>query len=306
MGSRVARVLVCLALLELLAGCAHLIKSDPPAGTRLVEIDSPDGARSYWLHIPDVNFNSSLPLVVVLHGTGGNGERILAIGDFVHHADREKYVVVAPNALGRAFNEGSGRIGKAFMHVDDVAFIEHVIKDVSGNLPIDPDRIFVAGYSSGGAMTQRFALETEMPVTALASVSGHLWAAERQPRIPRPLLLMFGNADPLNPGQGGPVRYGPDLVLDKPPPQLTAKRWAERLHCVTSVRASMSLISHRGWYGCVDGVRLILLTIDDHGHYWPGGPIRFYDNIPQEWVGPYQAGVDATSVIWDFFQQSIP
>lgn len=306
MGSRVARVLTYLALLQLLAGCAHFIKSDLRPGTRLIEIDAPGDTRTYWLHIPDINFDNPPPLVVVLHGTGGNGERMLAIGDFVNHANSEKYVVAAPNSLGRAFNEGSGRIGKTFMHVDDVAFIEGVIQDVADNLPIDAGQVFVTGLSSGGAMAQRFALETEIPIAALASVSGHLWVPGRQPRIPRPLLLMFGDTDPLNPVDGGPVRYGPDLVLDKPSQQLTARRWAERLHCVNSVRTSMGLISQRHWYGCDDGVPLIFLTIDATGHYWPGGPTRFWNGLPPALIGPYQGRVDATSVIWEFFRQSVP
>ncbi len=118
------------------------------------------------------------------------------------------------------------------------------------------------------------------------------------------MLLIFGDSDPLNPVDGGPVRYGANLVLDKPPHRFTAGSWGKRFDCVISVRASMKAVNHRGWYGCADDVRVLFLTVQDLGHFWPGGPVKAYDSIPAGRVGPYQGRVNATAIIWDFFKQS--
>lgn len=299
-----AGVFIYLAIAALLPGCVSPFKPELPIGTRLIPVQSDGQAREYWLHAPPASRDGPLPLVIVLHGTGSNGEEMLTLGDFVKHANKNDYVVAAPNALGRAFNEGSGRGGAEAKNIDDVAFVEQVIHEISKRADIAKGQVFVTGFSSGGAMAQRFALESDMNIAAVASVSGHLWAPERKPARARPLLLIFGDQDPLNPPQGGPVRYGPRLVLDKPAHRVTARQWAKRLGCATSVRATTEIVEHRSWHGCRNNVRLVYLTVKGLGHFWPGGPVKSYENLDASVTGPYQGKINATAIIWDFFMES--
>ena len=286
-------------LLSLMAHGSLALESPGPGTT---EIMLPNSDRSYAIHVPETDSRSPSPLVIVLHDTGGNGKGMLRLGNFVSNSEKHKYIVAAPNSLGSAFNEGSGRIGSDMMQVDDTAFIKSVIADVGKRVRIDPGKVFVAGFSSGAAMAQRLAVELEDEVKAVAAVSGHLWVTDAPIKIPRALLLVFGNRDPLNPINGGKVQYRPDLVLNKPPPRSTARDWAHKLECSTSLSATTEkILRHKSWFGCRGDVLLRYIEIDGLGHYWAGGPVKKYSTPAR--VGPYLGSVDMTEVMWDFFLQ---
>jgi polyhydroxybutyrate depolymerase len=177
---------------------------------RLIQADFQGRTRSYWLYVPPKLPSGPVPMLMVLHGTGSNGQQMLYMGDFVRHATNKQYIVVAPNAVGGAFNDGSGRIDKTaidttLMDVDDVAFLVELQKRLSIEYPINAAKTLLVGFSSGGAMTQRVALQQGTAFSAYVSVSGHLWADGEKSVPARPLLLIFGDSDPLNSVNGGGV-----------------------------------------------------------------------------------------------------
>ena len=91
-----------------------------------------------------------LPLVVDLHGNGGQGNvrRLSFLGDDV--------VVVAPNGYQRSWNVFNEK-SKA----DDVAFIVDLInKVVAENSVVDKNDVTILGTSNGAAMIYRLLLET--------------------------------------------------------------------------------------------------------------------------------------------------
>ncbi|MCB1646249.1 MAG: hypothetical protein KDI36_12390 [Pseudomonadales bacterium] len=299
----------CLAaLLLLLTGCHTL------AGFRIGELQEHtftfDGQkRSYWILIPEDLPDDPVPMLTVLHGTGGDAAGMLAMGNFEQHARNNKYILVAPQSLGRAFNEGSGRTGKEFLGVDDTGFINALNAFLLERLNGDRKRNFLTGFSSGGAMTQRVALSPDTAFVAFAPVSGHLWAPDEeqeQPLKARHMLLIFGDSDPLNPLAGGPVNYGNGLVLDKPSQQATAEGWASRWQCSTRVTAQSDIVHLTSWNSCGNGKILMYHKIEGLGHFWAGGTVNKYDNIPPERVGPYQVRYITTLVIWDFFTRLPP
>jgi polyhydroxybutyrate depolymerase len=293
--------LLALVSLLALAGCTSLFINRLNPGT--TEITLPNSDRGYLVHVPKINSRAPSPLVIVLHGTGSNGTGMLHLGNFINSSEQHQYIVAAPNSLGVAFNEGSGRIGADLNQVDDTAFIKSVITDISKRAKIDPGKVFVVGFSSGAAMAQRLAVELDDEVKAVAAVSGHLWVKQTPIKRPRSMLLVFGTKDPLNPITGGTVQYRPDLILNKPSPGSTARDWARRLACSTSLSATTEkILRHKSWFGCSGEVLLRYIEIDGLGHYWAGGPVRKY-SIPAR-VGPYLGSVDMTEMIWDFFLQA--
>lgn len=292
----------------LLAGCVGPKQPDPsPAAdaTRRI-IDSGGNRRSYWL-LPSDAIDRPRPLLIVLHWTGGSGAQMVQLGKFAEHARRHGYLLVAPDALGQAFNDGSGRIGRDYETVDDVLFLRDVIEDVRAAHRIS--QVFVAGFTSGAAMAQRLAAEAPDAIDAAAGVAGHLWpplfAVAPRTAQPVPLLLIFGDSDPLNPLSGGPVTYPGGRVLDKPSPARTLKEWARRYGCTTRISASAAALRTTNWYGCKDGVPLELTIVSDLGHYWPGGTVREWPDVPASVVGPYAGSIDATDEIWQFFTESV-
>lgn len=115
--------------------------------------------REYLVHVPPGYDPAGppLPLVVVLHGCHQNHEAIRHDTGFNEVADREGFLVAYPYITGydgwrsqncRGFwkrehiHEGAGE-------VQDIAGI---IEEVRRGYRVDPDRIHIAGLSSGAAM----------------------------------------------------------------------------------------------------------------------------------------------------------
>lgn len=273
-------------------------------GSNTIELQVGGKARSYIGQVPNsYELNKPVPLVVVLHGTGGTPKRILSLGHFYKYVELKGFIAVAPSSLGHAFNEGAGRGGPEVKEVDDVAFIEAVIDDVRKRAEIDPARIFLAGFSSGASMAQRVALESSYDIAAVVAPAGHLWAPERTPARARPLLLMWGTADKLNPMQGGKVPYRRSgVTLDKPGPIETAAGWARRLGCKSGPHESTPSegVRKMAWKGCNEGAVVELYLVEALGHHWGGGrPLP----VPDKWIGPYSDRINTTELMWDFFQR---
>ncbi|HRB73271.1 MAG TPA: T9SS type A sorting domain-containing protein, partial [Flavobacterium sp.] len=76
--------------------------------------------------------------------------------------------------LHTAWNSGAGiGPGKQFNEsIDDVDFIRTLIVMVSEQYAIVPDKVFAFGFSMGGFMVHRLALELNDKITAFASVAG--------------------------------------------------------------------------------------------------------------------------------------
>ena len=141
-----------LALVLLLAGTATAsaggsTPTDPIPFTR----DSPalvDGAAAdYWLHVPEsyeVSHHTPTRLLVWLHGCGG-----FSSGDIwnVRAGEGQFWISVAP----------TGREGSCWQPGADQAEVLASVNDVSSHFNIDPRRVFLGGYSSGGDLSYRTA-----------------------------------------------------------------------------------------------------------------------------------------------------
>ena len=146
----ILRFLLPATLALTLAACAgHDTQSVPNAeGATLIHTRFDHHARSYWLYAPRKTQNPQ-PLLIVLHGTGGNGAGMIRMGHFAAKARSAGFILAAPNALGRAFNDGSGRISARLRHTDDVGFIKSVIEAVRTSHAVSG--VYIAGFGTGAA-----------------------------------------------------------------------------------------------------------------------------------------------------------
>lgn len=134
--------------------------------------------RSYMIYLPD-NYpaTESSSLIFTLHGLGGNMQEFSQTG-FDRVADTTNYVVVAPQAetdilAGTAWNSRAGILGYYPNNdVDDIGFLNFLVEYMLDNYSINPDQVYITGYSMGGFMTQRMACEANEKFKAFASVAG--------------------------------------------------------------------------------------------------------------------------------------
>jgi len=259
-------------------------------------------ARSYLVHLPPQHASGNpLPLLIALHGTSMRASHMLAHTDLVTMADRAGFVLVAPSALGQAFNDGLAPAGSEAAAVDDVGFVEAVAEDARVRFGVRGEAIHVVGFSNGGSMVQRVAIESGYPFAGFAAVASAVRVQTVGVRRPAPMLLVFGNADPLNPPRGGWVWI--PVLHAKPAPAQTVGQWAERLRCTgppdTETPAAGVLAQH--WHRCAAGARLAWLTIDGLGHHWAGAqPMPF----PSFVLGPQVAAPKLGDLVWQFLSAS--
>ncbi|MGE3171863.1 MAG: serine hydrolase [Planctomycetota bacterium] len=256
--------------------------------------------RRYLLHAPPgAERARALPLVVVLHGGGGNGEQVARSTGFRALADRENFVAVFPDGTGAlprkllTWNSGGIAVYASEHDVDDVGFLKAVVASVKTRVAIDPDRVYATGMSNGGMMCHRLAREAGDTFCAVAPVAGAMNFAAVEPQGPIAVMLVHGTDDDMVPYEGGRPR-----------------RRFGRANRRTDASVQDAIDYYRARLGLdgapeveVDGARrtetwrradqhpqavLRVVTIDGGGHVWPGST-----RAPGEW--------SATEAVWEFF-----
>ena len=113
------------------------------------------GTREYKLYIPGASTEEALPLVVMLHGCTQNPDDFAA-GTGMNEAARQRgFYVLYPAQTQHA---NSSRCWNWFKHnhqkrgSGEPAILAGMTRDVMSRYNIDPQRVYVAGLSAGGAM----------------------------------------------------------------------------------------------------------------------------------------------------------
>ncbi len=262
--------------------------------------------RTYRLHLPPAfDGQRPLPLVLVLHGGGGTAHGVADITGFSAKADKEGFIVVYPNGTGRhpdrlltwnAFN----CCGYALDHnVDDVGFIRALLDKLEAELNIDRKRVFVTGISNGGMMAYRLACELSDRIAAIAPVAGALNGAICNPAVPVSVIIFHGAADKNVLYEGGVPQKGVDrrVRVDKPVSHAVSF-WVNHNGCApVPSREQQGNVVREAYEGGRDGAAVVLYTINDEGHTWPGGKAWAF------WADKPTHEISATDEIGDFFMK---
>jgi polyhydroxybutyrate depolymerase len=261
--------------------------------------------RTYLLHLPPVyEGKRPLPLVIVLHGGGGNAPGAVRMTGFSEKADKEGFVVVYSNGSGRLKNRlltwNSGNCcGYALdNNVDDVGFIRALIDELVKTRAIDPKRVYVTGMSNGGMMTYRLACELSDKIAAAAPVAGALNLENCQPAHPVSMIIFHGTADEHVLYDGGePLkRVDTHRRVDKPV-SYAVNFWVKEDGCsATPQREEKGSIRTEIYRGGKGGTEVALYTVKGGGHAWPGGESYLLGAEPTR-------EISATDLMWEFFVQ---
>jgi polyhydroxybutyrate depolymerase len=245
-----------------------------------------------------------VPLVLVLHGGGGNAANAERMTGFTEKARKEGFIVVYPEGSGSfrtsllTWNAGHC-CGYAMKHdVDDVGFIRALIDELTRRYPIDANRIHVTGMSNGGMMTHRLGIDLSDRIASIAPVVATVFGDEKKPRHPISALMINGALDKHVPHTGGPPGGRGMQAWDGTPtrPALAqAEFWAAANGC-SKEQVKEDAIAWTSWrYDCPSSRAVQLYLLEDNGHAWPGGePGSRRGDKPS-------TSLNATDVIWDFF-----
>jgi polyhydroxybutyrate depolymerase len=294
------------------SGASFAAQSLPRGGTTELSIAVAGATRTYLAHVPASAVHGAAPLVIVLHGAGGNGAKALEQGHWVRAAERHGFIVMAPDGSlqyprrrpslisnPRTWNSGPETGSWASQAgIDDVAFIKALIEFWVREGRVDPRRVYVTGFSNGAAMAFRTGAELSERIAAIAPVANALLLPVSQLARPVSLLLIWGEDDPLNPINGGEVTRG-GVRVTRPGGNESWSLWGQLLRCTVQERAKPKRgLTIQTQADCAEGAEAVLYRIDGLGHQWPGG--KTYVSLVS---GPNSNAIDATNLIWAFFQK---
>lgn len=295
------KIRITISLLLLLAAAGSV----PAKALRPGSITVDGNRRSYWFSPTTV---AHAPLVIVLHGGGGNGRQIHKHTGFAAAANSRGMNVVYPDGLNKGWIDG--RVGTELpTGYDDVKFIRMMITALGREYDIDTNNIFATGISNGGFMSICLGGRMGDKISAIAPVTAGIprnLYAQYKLTPGTSVLLINGTEDPLVPYRGGavlprnPGRRGYVVSTDS-----TFQRFAESLFC-TEDAVKFNLADTDPQDGCkaaryevrCPGVaRAHLVVIEGGGHTWPGAS----QYLPVAIVGRVCRDFSATQMIVDFF-----
>lgn len=168
--------------------------------------------RQYLVKTPE-NYES-LPVLFFLHGLGDNITHVNSEHNFQQVANRYNWMVVIPQAV----DEGGGSMWNAALMnstIDDSGFLMALLDSLAVQYPINQDSVFFTGFSMGGFMSHRMAIEHGDRINAAAPVSGLITfaMANQTPVAPVRLLHIHGTSDIVVGYDGNSQYFGSNLGL---------------------------------------------------------------------------------------------
>ncbi|MBN1284584.1 MAG: prolyl oligopeptidase family serine peptidase [Anaerolineae bacterium] len=271
----------------------------PTPGDYTGEIMSARMPRRYLVHVPPGYVHGEpMPLVLNFHGLGATPRGEMLLSQMSDQADAEGFIVVYPEGYGDTFERRGWFYLPTSTRTDqdelpyDVQFIRDLIDVLPRFLSIDPARIYATGMSNGAGFANRLGCDLAGKIAAISGVSGaYQYGAPCRPSRPLPVMILHGKADQIAP-------YGGTATVSYPVPDLAAQ-WSARNGCASDseVFYEEGAVTGQAWSGCLDDAEVVLYTIEDGGHTWPGGT-PFEASID---MGLTSTEISANDAMWDFF-----
>jgi polyhydroxybutyrate depolymerase len=292
---RIPLILLGLAATLVLAGAVAYLIFDHTNG----RIVSSGEKRSYLLYVPgSYDPATPAPLVISIHGFAEWPAHQMQMTRWNNLAEQVGFIVVYPSGTGFP-KRWRTQVEPGSDAMPDVTFISDLIKKLEGEYNIDPRRIYANGLSNGGGMSVLLSCELSDRIAAIGSVAGAYsfpWS-ECPPSRPMPSIVFHGTADPIVPYLGGPS-HDPATPLPAIPGWVEALALRNGCSQAPSEIPASGAVSGIHYSNCIQNADVIFYTVAGGGHSWPGG-----EPLPQFIVGHTTQDIDATKVMWDFFQQ---
>lgn len=188
--------------------------------------------REYYVHVPlSYDATTKVPVVFMLHGTSGDGEKFYNISGWKELGETENILTVFPSSWRHCIiDDGEiknttkwnsqpsnweycpGEIPK-----DDVKFFRTILEELAQRYNMDEKRVYLVGFSNGGQMAAKCAIDLSDKLAAVVENAGSFSTdTTYTPLRKLPTMLQYGNKD-YGPGVDGPEvpLSAIDSVLDR-------------------------------------------------------------------------------------------
>jgi len=271
--------------------------------------------RYYGAYLPAAyNGTTPWPVVLTLHGGGGNALSTVGFTQMNNVADTANFIVVYPQGTKVGTNCCSWAAGVGSpadtLGINDILFFNNLIDTLIAQFNIDTSRIYSTGLSQGGFMSQRLACQLSNRIAGVAALCSNLDSLQMiscNPSQPISVMLINGTSDLLVPyngatfiNNGWPLTYfSTDTLINF---------WALKNGCgiipfsqnlPETDLTDNSTITKFEYSNCNCGVQTILYRVNGGGHTWPGVESLFYEQI----AGETNEDIHASAEIWNFFKK---
>ena len=253
--------------------------------------------RSFILHLPagySKKDTMDYPLILCLHGKGSNGREMKMYTGLNKTGDELNSIVAYPTTKAELW---------PYADTSDIMVETTYLMDIIDYLTMhhkaDPNRVYMAGMSSGGIFTYTFASRYPWSLKGIAVVSGNITLmakedVEHNASILPPLLLIHGTKDEiLYNGRAGFCLNAEDsyatyreACVDQSP----VTQWMPDLR---KDKCTVEKIT----YNCPG--KMIYYRIHNGGHHWPGANFNaaLFTSLK---LGRYCRDISANDAIKDF------
>ena len=252
--------------------------------------------RYYYIQLAHPEAEGLSSVLFNLHGYGSNALEQMYYTNFNNLANTKEnnFILIHPQGAplntvltssSSHWNSGGWTIGST---VDDVDFIDTIIKLVSQKYNLNQDRIYSTGMSNGGFMSYHLACNLSSKIAAIASVTGSMSKETYEdcnPTHSTSILQVHGTIDATVPFEGNSA-LGMRSIND------VMDYWKlydacdiEPISIVTDYFDIEISVQHDAYLNCLNDVQVELYKIEGMGHRWPN---------------KQRYGISATEKIWEF------
>jgi len=278
-----AAIAATVALSAMLVGCSPSDNSGStvePASQSVKNLLIVDGLERGVIIEDAPDASALVPGIIMLHGATGSGTRMQSVTAMDAIAEENNFAVAYPDGTdigkdvgGYAWNAGACCGKPVTTGIDDVAFISAVIDELVANHGVDPERVYLAGFSNGGMLSYRFACDSGLGISGIAVVGGALNVESCDAPSALPVLIIHGTADPTVPYNGGPpAKASADRIgsWENASVATAAAYWADRNSCAGhSIETVADSVIDDTYDGCADGSSLEVVSLEGVAHHWP-------------------------------------
>lgn len=247
------------------------------AGDHNMSVNVDGKNRTFIMHVPSqYKGDKPVPLVVDYHPVGGSGAgQMNENGGTTYKkiTDQEGVISLYPDGTGGVSMMGAGwNVGPCCSKDDDIKFSREMIKAVEEKVCIDTKRVYAAGFSMGGGMSNHVACNMADVFAAVAPAAMDLNttnSATCSPARPISIIMFRGTADNVCRYGGGDSGFNDGLNFLGA--EGNFKFWADKNGCTGSPSKNSNGCDE--YSNCKDGVKVVLCTKQGGGHEQGNGSI---------------------------------
>ena len=246
------------------------------AGKQNMSVTVDGKKRTFIMYIPDTyKGDKPVPLFVDYHPVMGSGEGQYSGTTYRKLTEKEGVISLYPDGTKSADSRKMGpgwNVGPCCSDDDDVKFSREMIKAVEDIACIDKKRVYAAGFSMGGGMSNHVACFMSDIYAAVAPAAMDLNttnSAKCNPERPVPIIMFRGTNDGTCRYEGGDSGFNDGLNFLGA--QGNFKFWAEKDGCTGSPSKNSDGCDE--YSNCKDGTKVVLCTKQGGGHEQGDGNI---------------------------------